>query len=246
MNIKKDNKKRIRTSMMFSIVFICIFAVGLIKIAGERNRKAIPFEELIADYNGNPDEAYTEVKVPYAISWYAKTDYTSGKSKQHCLIMLENGDILSLTVNKKDDIDKLSNLINETLSYMSKESDNPPSALSFAGEIKKIESDVYDYFRQGIEYFGVSDAGNNYRVYELTIDATEGGVIIYVIICLAFLLAVIFAISALLIFNSSKKNINEHTTVEPEDTEYDSCSEAYASFARDAGIGRNDDMRHEK
>ena len=142
-------------------------------------------EDMVAD-GGQPQKGeYVQVGVDVCFDWYAETTHKvngipTGKEK-HCIIMLENGDIMSLTVKGKKKYKVIDEIIDDTWNYMYDETGNSTlhTPVIFEGKITNVGSEVSKYYREYMSELsdGFNDAwGYRPNYYELTIDTTDNKV----------------------------------------------------------------------
>ncbi len=188
-NLSPEVKKR-KSGLILSIVlifFVILLLVGfgvinLIVHADYYFGKARAIEDMVAD-GGQPQKGeYVQVGVDVCFDWYAETTHKvngipTGKEK-HCIIMLENGDIMSLTVKGKKNYNKIEEIIDATWDYMYDETGTKTlhTPVIFEGKITDVGSEVSKYYRDYMR--DLSDGFDNawgYRpnYYELTIDTTD-------------------------------------------------------------------------
>ena len=188
-NLSPEVKKR-KSGLILSIVlifFVILLLVGfgvinLIVHADYYFGKVRAIEDMVAD-GGQPQKGeYVQVGVDVCFDWYAETTHKvngipTGKEK-HCIIMLENGDIMSLTVKGKKNYNKIEEIIDATWDYMYDETGTKTlhTPVIFEGKITDVGSEVSKYYRDYMS--DLSDGFYNawgYRpnYYELTIDTTD-------------------------------------------------------------------------
>ena len=184
-DLKKRKSGLILGIVLLSFVSLAIIAFGVLNLLVHADYyfgtpKAI--EDMVAD-GGQPQKGeYVQVGVDVCFDWYAETTHKvngipTGKEK-HCIIMLENGDIMSLTVKGKKKYKVIDEIIDDTWNYMYDETGKSTlhTPVIFEGKITNVGSEVSKYYR---EYMNdLSDGFQNawgYRpnYYELTIDTTD-------------------------------------------------------------------------
>ena len=222
-DLKKRKSGLILSIVLLSFVSLAIIAFGVLNLLVHADYyfgtpKAI--EDMIAD-GGQPQKGeYVQVGVDICFDWYAETTHKvngipTGKEK-HCVIMLENGDIMSLTVKGKKNYDKIDEIINATWDYMGDETGTKylHTPVIFEGKITNVGYEVSKYYK---EYMSdLSDSFYNawgYRpnYYELTIDTTDnkmstlfwyiGGALLVAL----FIFGMVSSIKSLKAINTSEK-----------------------------------------
>ena len=220
---KKTKSGYITSIILLGLVSLLIVGFGVINLIAHADYyfgKAKEINDMVAD-GGQPQKGeYVQVGVDICFDWYAETTHKvngipTGKEK-HCVIMLENGDIMSLTVKGKKNYDKIDEIINATWDYMGDETGTKylHTPVIFEGKITNVGYEVSKYYK---EYMSdLSDSFYNawgYRpnYYELTIDTTDnkmstlfwyiGGALLVAL----FIFGMVSSIKSLKAINTSEK-----------------------------------------
>ena len=188
MKPEKDNGLLIGIIMLAAgIVFFIIMIPNLGYIF---TGKAKDINEMIASGEEPKVRDTVSIEVDYIIDWYAELTTTRKGSKTvtyHCIALLDNGEIISITVKKNSgEYKKIDNLIEQTYAYFSGETDVPPTPIKLEGTVRKIDSKVEGYYTSYTSLMGYSSADR----YMLTIDTTQYR--IFHILCFGVIVVVTF------------------------------------------------------
>ena len=187
-DLKKRKSGLILSIVLLGLITLVLIVFGVLNLLVHADYyfgtpKAI--EDMVAD-GGQPQKGeYVQVGVDVCFDWYAETTHKvngipTGKEK-HCIIMLENGDIMSLTVKGKKKYKVIDEIIDDTRNYMYDETGNSTlhTPVIFEGKITNVGSEVSKYYREYMSELsdGFNDAwGYRPNYYELTIDTTDNKV----------------------------------------------------------------------
>ncbi|MBQ9278141.1 MAG: hypothetical protein IJ224_05850 [Lachnospiraceae bacterium] len=184
-NGKKSKGNCIATIILFGFFSLLLVGFGIINLINHGDYyfgHAQDISDMTADGTSPQKGEYVQVGVDVCFDWYAETTHKvngipTGK-EQHCIIMLENGDIMSLTVKGKKNYAKIDEVIDATWDYMYDETGMKSlhTPVIFEGKITSVGSEVSKYYRDYMS--DLSDGFYNawgYRpnYYELTIDTTD-------------------------------------------------------------------------
>lgn len=167
---------------LVSLLLVGFGIINLIVHADYYFGSARDISEMTAD-GGSPQKGeYVQVGVDVCFDWYAETTHKvngipTGK-EQHCIIMLENGDIMSLTVKGKKNYAKIDEVIDSTWDYLYDSTGTKylHTPVIFEGKIESVGTEVKKYYDDYMsDLLDACEASWGYRpnYYELTIDTTN-------------------------------------------------------------------------
>ncbi len=197
---KQKKQKKESNGIAASILCIILFlaaGIGLI-VSESKYLFSAPRDMNDVVAAGAPQKGeYVTVDVKSVIDWYAETQYKingiipAGKTR-HCLVMLDDGTIMSLTVKGKN-VDKIDDVI--TVSWSTGFTNT--NAVPLSGQVTSIGSEVYKYFGEALSAYGIS-ASDGYVIYELTIDTTKTKLKtwLYFAFCMALVAVFVFTLIA--------------------------------------------------
>lgn len=207
MNNKQNKSGGIVGSVI--MIIVCAFLTFVLFVSEMDNLFGEPrdLNAILADGASPQKGEYVSVGVDAVVDWYAETTYKingiipAGK-KQHCILWLDDGSFISMTVKGKN-VDTVNRLINETEKYLNRETEYLPTPVVFTGKISSIGTEVNQYWHEGLSYYGISEYDPELTVYSLTIDTTETKTQMWLMIALFGALTILFVI--ILIANIKKK-----------------------------------------
>ncbi len=184
-NTGKSKGGCIATIILLSLISLLLVGFGIMNLIAHGDYyfgHAKDINDMTADGAQPQKGEYVQVGVDVCFDWYAETTHKvngipTGK-EQHCVIMLENGDIMSLTVKGKKNYKKIDEVIDATWDYMYDETGKKTlhAPVIFEGKITSVGSEVSKYYRDYMSDLsdGFNDAwGYRPNYYELTIDTTD-------------------------------------------------------------------------
>lgn len=211
-----SNKKGKTGGIVGSVIMIIVCALlTFVLFVGEMDYlfgEPRDLNEIISDGASPQKGEYVTIGVDAVVDWYAETKYKingvipAGK-EQHCILWLDNQSFISMTVKGKD-IDKVNMLIDATTDYLNKDTEYLPTPVVFSGKVTSIGTEVSKYWREGLEYYGISEFDPELTVYNLTIDTTETKTQMWLMIGLFAALTVVFVI-VLIVNIKNRKKIKE-------------------------------------
>lgn len=167
---------------LISLLFVGFGIMNLIAHGDYYFGHAQDISEMTADGASPQKGEYVQVGVDVCFDWYAETTHKvngipTGK-EQHCIIMLENGDIMSLTVKGKKNYAKIDEVIDATWDYLYDSTGTKylHTPVIFEGKIESIGYEVEKYYDEYLnDFLNACEASWGYRpnYYELTIDTTD-------------------------------------------------------------------------
>ncbi len=179
---------------VFSIFLfiLCIDEMGFI-IKGERidvNEAVLSGEEIKIGDN-------VSIEVQYIIDWYAELTQTGRRTglnvTYHCLVMLDDGRIISMSVKQNSNEYRLvENLIDYTYDYIMGYSTIEPTPIKFTGKIRNIDSEISDYYKSSLSMLGYSSGD----YINLEIDTQQKriySVLMFVFSIIIFAITILFA-----------------------------------------------------
>ncbi|MGN0435864.1 MAG: hypothetical protein ACI4D8_04450 [Wujia sp.] len=136
---------------------------------------------------------HVTIGVNAVVDWYAETKhYINGfipaGTERHCLVWLDDGSFISLTVKGKNNISEINKLIVETNKYLYGMTDELPDKIMLEGEITSINPDIQGYYNEVLNDWGIDTYEE--KVYYLTIDSsmTRGKMAIYLVVIILFII----------------------------------------------------------
>lgn len=162
-------------------LLLLIFALGCyFTYVGVKNRDYI-FGRDVQDVNEMimaddiPDVGeVVSIKAKLILDWYAELTERGAKGSRkttyHCMVLLDNNEVISLSVKLGDDYNKIEWLIEDSYDYLTGATDEMPDPVYFAGTVRKIDSQIIDYYSQGLEKWGLNF---NRDAYNIEIDTTQ-------------------------------------------------------------------------
>ncbi|MGN0152693.1 MAG: DUF6709 family protein [Wujia sp.] len=208
----KQKKQKSSNGIGGSIFGLILFLVlGIVLIISESKylfSAPVDFNKEIAD-SGTPEKGtYVTVGVDAVVDWYAETEYKingiipAGK-EQHCLLWLDDGSFVSMTVKGKN-IDKVNKLIQETTYYLSGVSDDLPTKVVFEGKVTSIGSEVSQYYNEVLDAYEIS-AADGLVIRYVTIDTTESKMRTWLMFGFCMLMAAVFVVTLVISVKNKKK-----------------------------------------
>lgn len=134
------------------------------------------------------------IRIQYALDWYAEsTARGKGGTKKslHCYAVLDNGKIISIEVKKySNEHGKLDDLINSTNYYLQGETDVPPTPVILTGVVRKPNSKVAGYYKDGLQLMGFNPSSD---AYMLSIDTTQKRIYFILLFAVSIVIIVVSA-----------------------------------------------------
>lgn len=114
------------------------------------------------------------LKVRLVIDWYAELTERGTRGSRnityHCMVMLDNGKVISLSVERGDNYDKIDRLIDESYDFFRGERTEPPTPVYMDGVIRKIDSEIKQYYYTGLALWKINPQQD---AYILEVDTTQ-------------------------------------------------------------------------
>lgn len=138
---------------------------------------------------------YVELDVDAVLDCYAYVEHTENALKtsidEYYIVWLDDGDVISVSVNDEKTKKKLEELCDYTWECMSSgEEWNPPYVVTIKGEIAPIESEGVEYYVENLDSIGFDEDYGNVIYYN--IDGTKAvrkhgfDLIVYIIMEVSF------------------------------------------------------------
>lgn len=176
-NTGKSKGGCIATIILLSLISLLLVGFGIMNLIAHGDYyfgHAKDINDMTADGAQPQKGEYVQVGVDVCFGWYAETTHKvngipTGKER-HYIIMIENGDIMSLTVKGKKNYKRIDEIIEATGMGVFH------APVIFEGKIKNVGYEESKYYRDSMN--DLSDSFDNawgYRpnYYELTIDTTD-------------------------------------------------------------------------
>lgn len=126
---------------------------------------------------GIKKDDYLSLRVKRVLGNYAETRHYSSfiptGTDRFYIVLLDNDEIISLTVKETRDIIKLDNLSKQTwANNQNGEVGLDVAGITFKGTIKTIDPKILDYYEDALNRIGISES-NMRKIYWVTLDATD-------------------------------------------------------------------------
>lgn len=100
---------------------------------------------------------HVEAELYYCIDWYAELTTKSRRGGRtvtyHAVGVLEDGSLVSICTRKaSDEYYKIEDLINASQQYLSGETNIPPEPVVISGTVRKIDSEIRNYYDSAVWY----------------------------------------------------------------------------------------------
>lgn len=194
--------------ILFAILGVFLFIINSDYLIGEPQ----DFYEMVED-GRNPEKGeYVSINVDAVVDWYAETSYKingfipAGK-EQHCLVWLDNNAFISLTVKGKENIANIDDIIDGTQSFLYGETEVFPEGEKFVGKLSTIDPEVAKYYNEILDMYEIVDDGE-ITVYQLTIDASDTKLSIWIYIGIMAIIDIVCIVS-LVVLIKRRKNEKE-------------------------------------
>lgn len=122
------------------------------------------------------EDSYVEMDIDAVLDNFAETSHksygiTTGKD-QHYLVWLDDDSMIAVSVKSKKDISAMDEIMELTWDYVDGKTDEfTKTPLHLKGKIKQMSTEMRKYFKQSLDYFGITDADRDIHYY--VIDCTD-------------------------------------------------------------------------
>ncbi len=122
----------------------------------------------------------------FAETTHTRNGFTTGKD-QHFVIWLDDDSMIAVSVNKKDEIDALERIMDETWDYIEeKANDFTKQPVELRGKLSEMSVAIRGYYKDSLTRMGATS--DTYTLYYYTIDCTESALLSGIIIVFLFVL----------------------------------------------------------
>lgn len=155
------------------------------------------------------------LKADYVIDWYAELNERGPRGSRiityHCMVLLDNNKVISMSVKRGKNYDKIEKLIEQSYDYYIGERTELPDPVYFEGSIRKIDSEIEEYYYTAL-YLAKADP--NKDAYFVELDAEQSRILhlIFFIIGIAVAGVLVFLI---IINATSNKKVEENNISSP-------------------------------
>ncbi|MBE5953175.1 MAG: hypothetical protein E7257_03325 [Lachnospiraceae bacterium] len=173
----KEEKKASVAALVFGVIIVAgIIALYMGTHIDLMFHEPKDLMELIEEEGSPKKGEYVSVGIDAAVDCYAETKHRingiiPAGTDMHYVLWLDDGSFISIKVNGKKNIEKLDKIVNETQRYVNGNSDTLPAKYELSGVISTMDSEIEDYYRQDIRYWGIDESG--YPIYYVEIDETQ-------------------------------------------------------------------------
>lgn len=193
--------------VIFTLFAIILFIGDMDFLLGEEPRD---LNEIVQETSPTKD-THVKLNSYVVLGNFAETKHyingiiPSGK-EQHYLIMLDNADVIAVTVKNKKIIKKLDDMEDGTIAWVSGTADDLPLSVEIQGKLSTMDSKIEGFFRDYISDLddaGITDIGMNY--YSMSIDTTETRTSGWMLVLFSFVVGVGCIIGMIVTIKQNKK-----------------------------------------
>lgn len=203
-----ENKKEAGLFTWIIVLIACgvIFVMCLGDIKYILTGKADDVNDMISQGENLEVRDTVSIELEYVIDWYAelteKGRRTGRKVTYHCLGVLDDGRLISISVKKDSkECKQIETLIEETYAYVSGETTIPPTPVKLSGTVRKIDSRISGYYHSSISMLGLTS--DDY--INLEIDVTQKRIYHILLFALSIILMVVSVICIMAEIKSEKE-----------------------------------------
>lgn len=175
-SFSKLNKSSIVWGLVVTLAYL-VFSVVYILIKSYSGGTSVDFYETNRA-NGYNNGKRVSINIDAVLNNYASNTHTNRSIKtsvdEYYTVWLDDGDIISVSVNDKKTKEQLDALYDYTWKYLGSDTDewNPPYIVTINGKMEGVNGELRNYYDKAIDYMGYQ-SGTNGNILYYNINATK-------------------------------------------------------------------------
>ena len=142
--------------------------------------------------------SFVEMDIDAVLDNFAETSHkrngiTIGKD-QHYLVWLDDDSMIAVSVKSKKDVNAMNDIMDKTWDVLDEKADDfTDTPLHLKGKLRKMSSEMKNYYQKSLDYFGITSADRDIHYY--VIDCTDSRLLAILITAFFFVVAIPMLIS---------------------------------------------------